>query len=105
METNSEIIEEFKYYGCDICGYNKCAAALCVHHILPSEKVYAPNMLKKRSVPARAVRQELDKCMVLCANCHAEVHEQIRYINKQLKSDPDTYMHSRDIRSALKQDM
>ena len=60
---------------CEICGYNKCIAALDFHHINPKEKDFAisdSNIYKN----IKAFKQEVDKCMLVCANCHRELHYQ-----------------------------
>jgi transposase-like protein len=57
---------------CAICGYNRFLGALEFHHIDPEAKKFA---LSRQGV-TRAyaeVRAEADKCILLCANCHAEV--------------------------------
>jgi len=53
--------------GCDLCGYNKCGAALDFHHRDPKEKEH------RVWVPSS---EEAEKCDLLCSNCHHEVHEQ-----------------------------
>lgn len=58
--------------GCAICGYERALAALEFHHVVPEEKRFA---LSHRGV-ARSIeraREEASKCVLLCANCHAEV--------------------------------
>jgi transposase len=57
---------------CCVCGYNRCIAALEFHHLVPADKRFS---LSHRGV-ARSLdkaRSEASKCMLLCANCHAEV--------------------------------
>jgi transposase len=57
---------------CVVCGYKRCVAALEFHHVVPSDKRFS---LSDRGVArsmARA-RSEASKCVLLCANCHAEV--------------------------------
>jgi transposase len=56
---------------CHICGYDRCIAALEFHHLEPSEKRFALSHRSARSLASS--RAEADKCMLLCANCHAEV--------------------------------
>lgn len=57
---------------CHLCGYDRCAAALQFHHVDPEEKSFAlAHDGVARSI-ARA-RDEAAKCVLLCANCHAEV--------------------------------
>jgi 5-methylcytosine-specific restriction endonuclease McrA len=57
---------------CRLCGYDRCIAALEFHHVIPADKRFS---LSHRGVTrslARA-REEAEKCVLLCANCHAEV--------------------------------
>ncbi|HEX3435103.1 MAG TPA: helix-turn-helix domain-containing protein [Solirubrobacteraceae bacterium] len=57
---------------CRICGYDRCVAALEFHHVDRASKMFS---LSHRGVArslARA-REEAGKCVLLCANCHAEV--------------------------------
>lgn len=59
---------------CTECGYDRNLAALTWHHIDPDSKRF---QLDLRSLSNRSeweIRQELAKCMLLCANCHAEIH-------------------------------
>ena len=67
---------EYKGGSCNDCGYNKTAKALVFHHLDPSQKDFSIS----RSGATRSwekTRKELDKCVLLCQNCHAEAHEQI----------------------------
>lgn len=59
--------------GCKVCGYNKCGAALDYHHKDPS--------IKERRVTAKMwysnsdiIKKEIEKCTLLCSNCHDELH-------------------------------
>ena len=57
---------------CIGCGYSRCISALEFHHLVPSEKSFS---LSHRGV-ARSLdkaKAEASKCLLLCANCHAEV--------------------------------
>lgn len=57
---------------CSRCGYNKNYAALDFHHTDPCEKEFDWKRLRLRSWSS--VIKELQKCHLLCKNCHAEVH-------------------------------
>ncbi len=57
---------------CCKCGYNKNCAALDFHHLDPSEKSYDWGTLRLRSWAN--ILEELKKCVMLCKNCHAELH-------------------------------
>ncbi len=57
---------------CSLCGYDRYIGALQFHHLDPDTKSFA---LGLRGV-ARSLercREEARKCVLLCANCHAEV--------------------------------
>lgn len=64
-----------KYKGgkCSKCGYAENASALEFHHVDPNTKEFSisTNALGK---PWEEIVTELDKCILLCANCHREVH-------------------------------
>lgn len=66
---------EYKGGKCQTCGYNKSIRALTFHHLDPNEKDIAIADSSNRSFSK--VKAELDKCVLLCANCHAEEHEKI----------------------------
>ena len=55
---------------CVICGYNKCTAALDFHHI--ARKNFALGSIGLNFNDK--VVKELDHCILLCANCHRELH-------------------------------
>lgn len=57
---------------CSICGYDRCAAAMDFHHINPFEKDFA---ISQRMSSWKAIQPELEKTVLLCANCHREVHD------------------------------
>lgn len=57
---------------CKKCGYKRNLSALVFHHKNPSEKEYDWNKL--RLLTSEKVKKELDKCELLCSNCHAELH-------------------------------
>jgi hypothetical protein len=55
-------------YGCAICGYKKHGAALHFNHLNQDKK--KKNVSKCKSF--LSVKEEMRKCEILCANCHAE---------------------------------
>lgn len=64
---------------CVVCGYNRCTAALHFHHVDPDSKQFHLSMQGvTRSIAA--ARAEMAKCVLLCANCHAEVESGVSRI-------------------------
>ena len=57
---------------CAICGYGRYIGALQFHHRDPSKKKFG---LSRQGITRSlsAARREARKCILLCANCHAEV--------------------------------
>ncbi|MFA6304380.1 MAG: hypothetical protein WCV73_02400 [Patescibacteria group bacterium] len=58
---------------CQLCGYKKCIQALDFHHLDPKKKDFGIS----ESGTTRSwmkIKTELDKCLMICANCHREVH-------------------------------
>ena len=67
------LIEE-KGGACSACGYNKNMAALCFHHIDPSIKEMKLDSRSLANTSLQNLREEIDKCILLCNNCHMELH-------------------------------
>jgi len=66
---------EYKGKKCQLCGYNRCIEALEFHHTNSSVKDFSISE-KGYTRSWNRVKEELDKCMLLCANCHRELHAQ-----------------------------
>ena len=64
---------EYKGGKCNICGYNKCIDALEFHHLNETEKSFGIGA-KGYTRSWEKVKEELDKCILVCANCHREIH-------------------------------
>ncbi|MCD5390374.1 hypothetical protein LR007_00665 [candidate division NPL-UPA2 bacterium] len=64
---------EYKGGKCSICGYNRCIDALEFHHDNSSGKDLSISD-KGYTRSWNRVKEELDKCVMLCANCHREIH-------------------------------
>lgn len=62
--------------GCARCGYNAYGAALDWHHIEFHQKEENPAKQLQRSW--NAYIKEIEKCILLCANCHREFHHKER---------------------------
>ncbi len=73
-----EFINTYKSsHGCQKCGFNVHYTALVFHHLnVDSEKIDDISSLK-RLRSKKIILEEMKKCIVLCANCHALLHANI----------------------------
>lgn len=70
---------EYKGGKCRVCGYAKCNAALDFHHKLGAEKSFGLG-LNGMTRSWERTKAEVDKCVLVCANCHREIHEGITQV-------------------------
>ena len=68
---------EYKGGRCQICGYNRCNEALEFHHVNSARKDFG---ISDRGYTRswKKIREELNKCILLCANCHRETHTRMQ---------------------------
>lgn len=67
------VLDGYKiFFGCEICGFQESAAALDFHHIDPAQKSFKVTTSARTAWETRLA--EMEKCAVLCANCHRRVH-------------------------------
>lgn len=59
---------------CGECGYSRNYSALEFHHIDPARKLFQLDMRSLANLQWELILIEVDKCRLLCANCHAELH-------------------------------
>lgn len=66
----------YKGGSCIYCGYNSCLAALEFHHIDPTQKDFEISNIKYTSWDKNKdiIIPELDKCELVCSNCHKAIH-------------------------------
>lgn len=82
-------VMEYAGNKCQECGYNKCFRALHFHHIDPKTKEFAifegrPGFKKTRNWGK--LKSEIDKCILLCANCHMQLHDKDeKIIHKEIQ--------------------
>ncbi|MEK7071994.1 MAG: hypothetical protein AAB969_00315 [Patescibacteria group bacterium] len=74
---------EYKGGKCIICGYNKCNQVLEFHHFNPKVKDFSISQ-KGYTRSWEKVKKELDKCILVCANCHREIHAGTTQLPKEI---------------------
>ncbi|MFA6494923.1 MAG: hypothetical protein WC246_00960 [Candidatus Paceibacterota bacterium] len=62
---------EYKGGKCQVCGYDKYPGALDLHHVNGKKSFGIGDKGYTRSW--EKIKQELDKCILVCANCHREI--------------------------------
>ena len=80
-EKTKELLVEYKGGKCEICGYDRCVEALEFHHINPDEKDFGIGQ-KGYTRSFEKNKAEVDKCILVCANCHREIHNGLIDIKK-----------------------
>lgn len=75
-QEKKKTLVEYKGGECIKCGYSKCLDALDFHHRDPEDKSFTINVSKNFGI--ELLKKEADKCDLLCANCHREVHSEER---------------------------
>ena len=96
-ERNKRKLIEYKGGKCEICGYDKCLDALEFHHLNPEEKEFG--LTKGCTLNFDEMKNEADKCILVCANCHREIHfkqneERKKEINEEIEKNKEKYFSS-----------
>lgn len=76
LKRKIELIE-LKGGCCERCGYDKNVAAFDFHHKDPTKKDFSISS-SGNTRAWEVIKKELDKCIMVCANCHREIHEEER---------------------------
>jgi hypothetical protein len=72
---------------CQRCGYDTCIKALDLHHY-NGEKDFS--ISTRTNTSWQAIKKEVEKCILLCSNCHREIHAgewNINDLKKEISSD------------------
>jgi hypothetical protein len=73
-ERNRKYIREHKEaHGCMICG-EADFRCLSFHHRVPAEKKFALSDALGKRYSIEKIQNEIDKCDVICVNCHFKIH-------------------------------
>lgn len=75
--------------GCNKCGYNKNPKALAWHHTEPSDKKRSISHLIRDRYSEETIEKEVEKCIVLCANCHEVLNGSVEYSNSFINTEKE----------------
>ena len=70
-KRKKKVLVEYKGGKCQCCGYSKCIEALEFHHLDPNIKSFT---ISGKSKSFNSLKSEVDKCILVCSNCHKEIH-------------------------------
>lgn len=75
MIRNREFIKNYKKdKKCQMCGYKKYPEILDFYHQNAESKDIGINILMKTLKPLDVIKKEIEKCILVCPNCHRELH-------------------------------
>jgi len=85
-QLSKRVYLEYKGNKCEDCGYDECQASLTFHHKDPKEKEIKFSDISERISNMDELKmniiKELDKCELLCYNCHSIRHIDIDFFNE-----------------------
>ncbi len=75
-KKGQNLLEKYKIdIGCALCGYNKCPNSLDFHHLYDKKfSIENEGMYSYLTFGNKRVEKELNKCILVCKNCHYEIH-------------------------------
>lgn len=73
QRTKERIVQSFGGK-CGICSYDKCDESLDLHHLDPLAKEFGIGKVRANPMSWDKIVQELRKCVLVCRNCHGEIH-------------------------------
>jgi len=66
---------------CSICNYNKNLSALTFHHQNPKRKDFKLDIRSLSNRKFSKIQNELQKCILVCHNCHSEIHHPLAQLS------------------------
>ena len=89
-KNNNEKLKEqsFEYLGGKICAVCKSNSlpAVCYdfHHAIGAKEENISSMIQRKTILDQELKLELDKCSVVCANCHRQITSRIIVIHHDI---------------------
>lgn len=95
---DKKIYLEYAGSRCVECGYDKCTSSLTFHHKDPKEKEFSIGCLGERIKTIEdleeRIKNEIDKCNLLCSNCHVLKHSDVLFFEKNRTCIEEKTNHS-----------
>lgn len=108
FKNNKKIYLEFKgIFECEECGYNENNSSLEFHHLSNDKDFILSEInVKYRNVNELTyeIKKELNKCIVLCRNCHIVKHTDTEFYKKYEKEILEKSNSLKEIQSKLDRD-
>lgn len=98
MKSDTKLKQEcvdYKGGRCQVCGYKDCLAALDFHHLDPNEKDFMVAR-KKLNISNKEMKEELDKTVLICSNCHRKEHHLLARGESLFNQQDDLSIYSMD---------
>lgn len=89
---------------CVSCGYSRCHSALELHHLDPTAKEFTFGSIRANPKSWSSLVEELRKCVLLCSNCHREVHAGMLTIHPDVARFDEQYAVYGKIRANIERD-
>lgn len=86
---------------CQICKYDKCSDALELHHIDSSKKDFGLGAIRANPKNWNLIVEELKKCILLCSNCHREVHSGISALPEVYNKFDDAFLEYKSLNKEI----
>lgn len=85
---------------CKVCGYDKIEfqRVFNFHHLNPEEKEF---LISGKTISWKSMLEETEKCILLCSNCHSELH----YLKNEEKRNSNTQHYTTIRRANIKREL
>lgn len=89
--------------GCQCCGYNNCNSSLDLHHIDPTKKEFSFGKIIANPKSWAKIVLELQKCILVCRNCHGEIHAGVRVLPEVYSKFDEDFIDYRPVKILTKE--
>jgi len=84
---NKKTLVEYMGGKCCLCGYNRCLNSLDFHHVKEKNLSIGRNISRQ----LEDLMEECDLCVLLCKNCHYEVHDDKEAFEERLLKEREAH--------------